>query len=1164
MPTFTILYLLPAGVFLATVFLWYVGGKLPRSFAVLPVLMCYAATAALLFWGGTCHRVAHVKLSGLEMDLVDRAGKERVVSLGGTVLGRRVTDEIEIPGLPPEALHLALQGEHLRILPGPGYQRGILVRSGGKLVPLEAGGVPRLVPLITGDQINVPAAEGGEIIAQWRLGKERMELDITATPRWIGGNGAGMAKLSGFSPQVLGLKTIGDKLILMKGPGWAVDLGVLVNGRRLRFGNSAELSEPYRPGLTTLALVKGEPMAGTITFDETAPPLRASASLSWQSLLSKPSAFPFEIESGRAYLVGGSLEDHVFIKGLPPAVLSLTLAADGKLTLDLTKDGLEAQKEGRLLGNYPQTGEANKPLSVGDSSTAYAGRFCLLGPAQMTATPLPVGAETSESDINLDTAETAAPPTRWRCAWQPAIQTRWQLPNRTISLPLVDVPVDLFTRRLWTQRVFPLNQLSAREGSLRSVIAYTPDHGALVNGASLLQLDPALTLKRAGQPIETDVSEMGLLKKGERLEILQVLAETQGDRIASSLGNALHPATVYDPQRITTRRRFARITVELEERGKNEVPVLRVEFEKPQIRSISMSKVKNDLAARDEEGLEGVRFGLNDRSGFSELPHQVTFPLLTRAFDEANADVDMRWGEFTTQDDFKRQTLGYGELFEIGGANRLQLTITKETIPTSRIFWVVIASLIATSVAWVNGATFWWMALQFGVSFLTCNRVLFGQAALVNPPFNPEVVSTGMIALMVAPILLGLGGFLLKGLLPGRIENTLRRVEVRLTYRWLGVIAFGFLLVRLVLLGGLGAKEAVSLGGFRVALSVFFVPAYLVLFAQACQLMWGEKELAGGLRTPVVIRFTLITLWLFGCQTITALITSDLGMFLYFVPVALVLAAMGFCAAWDGIVRSLRVSKEELKQDKPWMASIGGFILVVPLLMMTLVFTAPKALISAWPGLLEEMASNEELVTDSTLLRVLNFADEDYLINLGTDTAERIAQDHAIMANYAHRGLFGEGYLQVDVLAAKAVTALNDNVSAVFIFAQFGVVGALAVLVAYIAILLGALGARESINSLTSWLALMAGMSFALVSLYMMAANYGLLPFTGRNMYLLGLNSWSDIAESFVLIFLIMLGIARAQFRRVAFGKPSSGLTEVIEGNELNQSTLSDLIRPKN
>jgi hypothetical protein len=1151
MPTFTIFYLVPAGVFLAMVFLWYVGGKLPRLFAVLPVAACYAATAVLLFCGGMCHRVAHVKLSGLELDLMDRTGKERVVSLGGAVNGQRSLDDIEIPGLPPEALKLALVGNDLKIAPGPGYQRGILVRSGGKLVPLEEGGVPRFVPLAKGDQITVPGTEGGEVIAQWRLGKERMELDVTATPRWIGGTGTGMAKLPGMAPQVLGLKIEGATLVLAKGPGWPADHGVLINGRRMNFDAAPELRAPYRPGITTVAIVKPEPLTGVISFDESSPPLRTTASLAWKSALEQPQAFPFEMEAGRAYLVGGSLEDHVFIKGLPAGVLSLSVTADGKLTLELTEDGTDAQKEGRVAGSYPQTGEVGKPLTLGDASTPYAGTFHLLGAAQAAATPATVAAETSEGDINA-TSKAAAPPQRWRCAWQPAIQTNWQLPNRTISLPLVDVPVDLFTRRLWTQRVFPLASMSAREGSLRSVIAYTPDHTALVNGASLLQLDPALSVTRGGTAVAVGAGETGVLKKKATLEILQVLAETQGDRIASSIGNALHPAGVHDAQRITVRRRFAQLVVEMEERGKKEVPVLRVEFEKPMIRSVSMSEVKEELAAREEEGLEGVRFGLNDRSGFSELPHQVTFPLLTRPFDDANADVDMQWSEFTTQDDFKRQTLRYGEPFEIGGANRLMLTITKETIPFMRIFWVVAAGLLAAVVAWVNGASFWWMALQFGVSFLTCNRVLFGQAALVNPPFNPEVVNTGMVALVAAPILLGLGMFLLKGLLPGRIERRLQRFEQRVTYRWIGVIALGFLLARLFLLGGLGAKEAVSLGGFRVALSVFFVPAYLVLFAQACQLMWGEKELAGGLRPRVVTRFALITLWLFGCQSVTALITSDLGMFLYFVPMALVLAAVGICAFWEGIVRSLRVETFELKRDKPWLASLGGASLMMPLLLMTLVFVAPKALISSWPGLLDEMGSEEELVTDSTLLRVLQFADEDYLINLGTDTAERIAQDHKIMANYAHRGLFGEGYLKVDVLTTKAVTALNDNVSAVFIFAQFGVVGALAVLVAYVAVMLGALGARESINSLTGWLALMAGMSFALVSLYMMAANYGLLPFTGRNMYFLGLNSWSDVAESFALVFLVMLGIARAHFRATTFEKPASEvLADIIEGNDI-------------
>jgi hypothetical protein len=1149
MPTFTLLYLVPAGVFLAMAFLWYVGGRLPRFFAALPVAACYATTAALLFCGGMCHRVAHVKLSGLEIDLVDRAGKERMLSLGGAANGQRSFDDIEIPGLPPEALKLALVGDELKIAPGPGYQRGILVRSGGKLVPLEEGGVPRLVPLAKGDQITVPSTEGGEVIAQWRLGKERMELDVTATPRWIGGAGTGMAKLPGMAAQMLGMKIEGATLVLAKGPGWPADHGVLINSCRLNFDVAPELRVPYRPGITTVAIVKPEPMAGMISFDESSPPLRATAALAWKSALDQPVAIPFEMEPGRAYRVGGSLEDHVVVKGLPAGAMALSVSADGKFTLELTDDGIEAQKEGRIRGAYPQTGAVNKPMSVGDASVPYAGTFHLLGSVTASVPSALEGSEASEGDINATTTAIAPPP-RWRCAWQPAIQTHWRLPNRTISLPLADVPVDLFTRRLWTQRVFPLASMSAREGSLRSAIAYTPDHPALINGASLLQLDPALRVTRGGQAAAVEAWENGFLKKKAPLEILQLLAERQGDRIASSIGNALHPAVVHDAQRITVRRRFAQLVVEVEERGKKEVPVLRLQFEKPMIRSVSMSDVKEELAARNEEGLEGVRFGLNDRSGFSDLPHQVTFPLLTQPFDEANADVDMQWSEFTTQDDFKRQTLSYGEPFEIGGGSRLMLSITKETVPFMRIFWVVFAGLLAAIVAWTQGTLFWWMALQFGVSFLTCNRVLFGQAALVNPPFNPEVVNTGMVALIAAPILCGLGMFLIKGLLPGRIERRVQVFEQRVTYRWIGMIALGFLLMRVFLLAGMGAKEAVSLAGFRVALSVFFVPAYLVLFAQACQILWREKELAGGLLPRVVTQYSLITLWLFGCQAVTALLTSDLGMFLYFMPMALVLAAVGLGAFWHGILRSLRVDKFELKRDKPWLASLGGAALLLPLLVMALVFVAPKALISTWPGLLDEMASDEELVTDSTLLRVLQFADEDYLINLGTDTAERIAQDHKIMANYARRGLFGEGYLQVDVLSAKAVTALNDNVSAVFIFAQFGVIGALAVITAYVAVMLGALGAREKMNSVTGWLALLAGMSFALVSIYMMAANYGLLPFTGRNMYFLGLNSWSDVAESFALILLILLGIGRAQFRERSFQKPASAvLADIIDGN---------------
>ena len=1147
MPTLTLLYLIPAGVFVAMAVLWFLAGKIPRLFSVLPVMTCYAMTAVLLIAGGMCHRVAHIKLSGLEIDLVARDGTPRPVILGSELPRAKMDASIDIPGLPPDALRLGLVNDHLTLAPGAGYHRGILVRTGGVLVPLEPGGVPRLVLLEKGDTITIPPTEGGEVIAQWRVGNEVNELVPTTKPRWIGSDGTGIAKLAGLPPQVLSVHLNGAALELTKGPGWTPNLGVMINGRRLEFEASPALQVSYFPGLTTLSLVQPDPVVGTLAFDESAPPLRREAFLSWQSVLPQPTAFEFPAESGRLLRVGGTIEDDVFVKGLPGNALTLSVSPDGKMTLDLTDDGREAQEEGLALGTFPQTVPAGQPIVLGDGNVTHSGSFHLLGP---TAPPVVVADEnSSEGSVNLP-PPSATPPAFWRCAWQPVIKTRWQLPNRTISLPLASVPVDLFTRRPWTQRVFGLGQLSARESALQSAIVYTPDHPAMVNGASLLQLEPSLVVSRGGKPLAPPAVELGRLRNGAKLEILQVLTETQGDNVATSLGHPLHPAVVNTPQRVTVRRRFAAVTVVGEERGSKTVPVLRVAFEKPQIRSISMSDVKDELAARDDEGPQGVRFGINDRTGFSDLPHQVTFPMLTHSFDDANADVEMNWSELVVQDDFRHQTLKYGEPFKIGGSNRLDLTVTKETISTSRVFWVILTGLLATAIAWVNGASFWWMALQFGVSFLTCSRVLFGQAALVNAPYNSEVISTGMIALVLAPAIMGLGMLFLRGFLPGRLDGWLANFEARVTYRWVALAALGLLVLRIAMLGGFGAKEAVSLGGFRLALSVFFVPAYLLLFAQTCQLLWQEKELAGGLRPRVITRFAITTLWLFGCQSVTALLVSDLGMFLYFVPMALVLAAIGTGAAWEGLVRSLRVSKEELKAEKPWLASISGSALVLPLVMMMLVFTAPRFLINSWPGMLDELSSDTELVTDSTLLRVLQFANEDYLINLGTDTAERIAQDHAIMANYAHRGLFGEGYLQVDVLPAKAVTALNDNVSAVFIFAQFGVVGALAMLAAYLAMMLAGLGGREKSNALTSWLALLAGMSFALVSIYMMAANFGLLPFTGRNMYLLGLNSWSDVAESLALVLFIMLGIARSEHHDQVFTPPKENvLGDIIQGN---------------
>jgi hypothetical protein len=197
----------------------------------------------------------------------------------------------------------------------------------------------------------------------------------------------------------------------------------------------------------------------------------------------------------------------------------------------------------------------------------------------------------------------------------------------------------------------------------------------------------------------------------------------------------------------------------------------------------------------------------------------------------------------------------------------------------------------------------------------------------------------------------------------------------------------------------------------------------------------------------------------------------------------------------------------------------------MPALVLMCVLVWPKTVMQMVAGdLNSKIAKEEEIVTDSTLLRILHFADENYLINFGTDASETILQDHAIMENYAERGLSGAGFLGVRVIPAKQVTAMNDNVSAVYLLGQFGFLGALAACGGYLAILLAGTGGPGKGNIL----AFLSAATFSLVSLYMLAANAGVLPFTGRNMYLWGLNSLSDVLESFLMLGLLVFALSPA------------------------------------
>lgn len=1151
MKVLSLLYAAPAVLFLVICGLWYLNRGLPRLLAAIPVIACYAVAAVLLILGG-CNPVAHVTLEGVEVDLVDGDGKLREISLGGSG-DIPSLDGIEIPGYPQDALRLRLDLDKraLRLVPGTGYQRGLLVRTGEGLLPLENSRLPRLEPLQHADVIRLTPQAGGRVLAQWRLGDGKFDLKpgSAASPRWIGSQGTGLARLQNAPAQMIALRANGMMLEINRGPGLAPNQGVLVNGIRLAFDANGRAGAYYQPGTTVLALVDVDVAAGDITLQESGF-MGRHATLHWKSMLSQPPGYSRTLKAGQTYRLGGAVEDDLFVRGLPAGALELEVKDGGAAELRLTRVGEEAHARHEFAGNYPQRVEkAGAALRIGIEGDPSGGILLFENTgAAAPATALEVTAVDDESatpagaspgpapddsaDISVPTPPATPVVAEVNVVWIPNIRTNWKMPNREITLPFIDHDITLWHHRPWAQRVFPLAAVTPLSSNIRSCIVYGQEHPALVNGANLLLLEPGVSVWRSGEERPAPSREPGLLPLKGGLDFLHVTANEQGRRWGAQTISPWAPVGSWEALRVVTRKRFSHF--DLGERivgNKRRVPILTARFIKPVTQSLPLADVKDALKEVDKNAV-GVSFGLNDLSGFSQLPHQVRFRELSSWFASANADVTLNWLDFTAQDDFHKQKLSYGEAFQVGGDRRLLLSVVKHTRPWPRIFAVAGAGLVALLVCAWGAGSLSWVALMFGVSFLSCSRVIFGQAAEVNPPYHAEVMQHALVTLWAAPLLLGAVAFFGRHLLPGKLERLIMRVEKWVGYRRLALLALAGLGVRLGLLFG-GFKEAIPLGPVRLALSIGFVPFYLLLFSFAIFVLWRGKLQHGWLDWKQMRPFILCTLWLALCQGAAAALVSDLGLMLYFMPQALVLATIGVVAGIEGFLRWLRQPPGG-KQEHFWQVIAGTLLPLAPLALISTVFLAPQFIVGVLPGLSGRLSDSDDLVTDSTLLRVLQFVDKDYLINLGTDSAERIAQDHAIMNNYAHRGLVGEGYLQVHITPAKYVTALNDNVSAVFVLAQFGTLGGISMIITYLAIASSSASVarheKDAAHACTSWIALTAGLSFCFVSLFMIGANFGLLPFTGRNMYLLGLNSWSDVIESMVLLAFIALHHARSSY----------------------------------
>lgn len=318
--------------------------------------------------------------------------------------------------------------------------------------------------------------------------------------------------------------------------------------------------------------------------------------------------------------------------------------------------------------------------------------------------------------------------------------------------------------------------------------------------------------------------------------------------------------------------------------------------------------------------------------------------------------------------------------------------------------------------------------------------------------------------------------------------------------------AIAFTVVRVILLA-FGWKESANLG-VRVSLSVIHIPAAAVLQGFYFWRVWQRVQQHGTLERRDLRDALAILLFVWG---IPAALTSDIGLALLNAPLF--------------VLMLLAVTRHsESRQGKLLARVLVGCVVV---------FVAGAPLIR----LLLPLVPSEQLLlsaaSDTNYARFLHFAAPERLQELATKRGESLAITSAILQSYISTGLFGRGYGHTEVSPHLGDTALRDFAPAVFVAAEWGLVGTVAALLIYLlfAVIASAWlpwsATRDADAHPGPAIAFIAAATIAVSSIYMILANHELLLLTGKNAYLLGLDSAGDVIEVIALVLLIAWGSSR-------------------------------------
>ncbi len=329
-------------------------------------------------------------------------------------------------------------------------------------------------------------------------------------------------------------------------------------------------------------------------------------------------------------------------------------------------------------------------------------------------------------------------------------------------------------------------------------------------------------------------------------------------------------------------------------------------------------------------------------------------------------------------------------------------------------------------------------------------------------------------------------------------------------------------LVRLGLLF-LGNRESLLLGGQRFALTLVHVPVAILL--EAAYLIWLWQRMADEQRLVPADLIPAAAI-LGGTWVMPALLVSDLGLALLNVPVFLVALSS------VTLIAGFRLTGEGPLGRRQWLlywtpAAVLGFYLVFaafPVGARLVIGVLPKA--TEW-----------ELESERNFLRLLAFAYPGKLEQVARRESEELTIMSTVMRSYTSGPFTGRGYCGSELSPHIEATALREHAPSVFVAAEWGLAGILGVLLLFLVASAGGLAfavwrgeawAAPAAAGTRFWgaAASLAALTLGIPSLYMILANYRLTLFTGKNAYLLGLDSTADVLEVFVLAVLCALGAA--------------------------------------